>query len=365
MHSVALIVAAIAFAAPAFAGDDSGPSQVAFHQHGHGWLLTDDKGMTLYTYDKDIDPGKSKCVAACAKQWPPLLVTADTDRVGEDWSIITRDDGGKQWAYLGRPLYLYSGDSAVGQANGDGSGNQWRQGYKPIPTPPGIGIQATLIGYVLTDLKGLTLYSFNNDKPDGSGCDAACTGKWMPMLAPTVAHSVADWTIRTRKDGTRQWAFKDKPVYRYAGDVHVGETAGEKIQTGWHAVVLEPLPPNPAWITLQESDEGELLADARGRTLYTFDPAARPLPGGGVIVPQFDEPEDWSPLQASDKDKPIGNWTVVDRDGQKQWAYKGMPLYTNNRDKIPGDLFGLRGGGRARLRPILRSSLIGAQGTGA
>ena len=355
LRSVTLIAAAIMLSLPATAAESSGPSQVVVHQHGHGWTLSDDKGMTLYTFEKDIQPGKSSCSGNCAKQWPPLLVTADADRAGGEWSIITRDDGSKQWAYRGKPLYLYGRDSVPGDANGDGVGNQWQVGFKSIATPPGIGIQRTLIGYVLTDEKRLTLYSFDKDRPDGSGCDVDCTQTWMPMLAPTIAHGITDWMVLTRNDGTRQWAFKGKPVYRYAGDVHPAETSGEKVDKDWHAVILEPPPPNPTWITIQQSDAGELLADAQGQTLYSWVPDRQfTIVKGSLDNPAFDRPEDWIPVLAPDDAKPIGSWSVIDRGGKKQWAYKGNRLYTNKNDVAPGDLYGLRGGD-FHFQPIMRS----------
>src|SRR4051812_34125256 len=104
-RSVAPIAAAILFAASASADEGGSPSQIEVHQHGHGWTLTDAKGMTLYTYEKDVDPGKSACVGPCVKQWPPVIASADVDRAAGEWSVITRDDGSKQWAYRGRPLY--------------------------------------------------------------------------------------------------------------------------------------------------------------------------------------------------------------------------------------------------------------------
>jgi predicted lipoprotein with Yx(FWY)xxD motif len=316
--------------------------------------------MTLYTSERDNEPGKSNCTGNCAKLWPPLLVTGEAQASGE-WSIVLRDDGGKQWTYRGKPLYLYTRDSAPGDDNGDGIGNQWRVAFKPIPTPPGIGMQGTLLGYVLTDLKSLTLYSFDKDKPDGSGCDLACMGTWMPVLAPGVAHAVADWTIAIRKDGTHQWAFKGKPVYRFAGDVRAGTTSGENAAKGWHAVVLDRPPPDPTWVTIRESDTGEVLADKDGGTLYTFDSHALDNPNRiGRAKQALDYPEDWSPVLAPDDAKQIGSWSVINNDGKKQWAYKGLPLYTNKRDR-PGDLFGLRGD--RRFHAIKRG--LGAQPSGA
>src|ERR1700742_2247596 len=59
------------------------------------------KGMTLYTFDKD-QPGKSACNGQCATNWPPALV-ADGSPAAGGWTVVTRDDGLKQWAYKGKP----------------------------------------------------------------------------------------------------------------------------------------------------------------------------------------------------------------------------------------------------------------------
>ena len=80
-------------------------------------------GRTLYTFAKD-EPGKSNCTGACAEAWPPALV-GPGDRDFTDFTIITRADGGKQWAYKGKPLYLSVRDTANGQCNGNGVDEQW------------------------------------------------------------------------------------------------------------------------------------------------------------------------------------------------------------------------------------------------
>jgi predicted lipoprotein with Yx(FWY)xxD motif len=79
--------------------------------------------MTLYVFDKDA-PGKSNCNGPCATNWPPLTAKADAKASG-DWSIVTRDDGGKQWAYKGKPLYAWSKDAKAGDVTGDGVNNVW------------------------------------------------------------------------------------------------------------------------------------------------------------------------------------------------------------------------------------------------
>ncbi|MFT4172733.1 MAG: hypothetical protein QM639_09260 [Rhodocyclaceae bacterium] len=88
--------------------------------------LVDAKGMTLYTFDKDAAaPGKSVCNGQCATNWPPLMASTEAKPMGE-WTIVTRDDGGKQWAYKGKPLYTWVKDKAPGDKTGEGmAGNTW------------------------------------------------------------------------------------------------------------------------------------------------------------------------------------------------------------------------------------------------
>jgi predicted lipoprotein with Yx(FWY)xxD motif len=85
--------------------------------------LTDAKGMTLYTFDKDSG-GKSVCNGPCANNWPPLMAGADAKSMG-DWTVVARDDGSKQWAYQGKPLYTWAKDTKPGDKTGDNVNNVW------------------------------------------------------------------------------------------------------------------------------------------------------------------------------------------------------------------------------------------------
>ncbi|MFT3960097.1 hypothetical protein [Propionivibrio sp.] len=88
-------------------------------------ILTGGNGMTLYTFDRDAaGSGKSACNDACAKNWPPLKAR-DDDIAGGDYSIVMRDDGSKQWAYKGKPLYFWVKDQQPGDKTGDGVNNAW------------------------------------------------------------------------------------------------------------------------------------------------------------------------------------------------------------------------------------------------
>ena len=85
--------------------------------------LTTAAGMTLYVFDRDVG-GKSACSGPCAANWPPLLVFGDGRATG-DWTIIVREDGSKQWAYKGKPLYTCAKDTRAGDKMGDGINNLW------------------------------------------------------------------------------------------------------------------------------------------------------------------------------------------------------------------------------------------------
>jgi predicted lipoprotein with Yx(FWY)xxD motif len=85
--------------------------------------MTDAKGMTLYTFDKD-GGGKSMCNGPCATNWPPLMAGPDAKASG-NMTIITRDDGSKQWAYKGMPLYTFAKDTKAGDMMGNGVNNVW------------------------------------------------------------------------------------------------------------------------------------------------------------------------------------------------------------------------------------------------
>ena len=88
-----------------------------------GGMLVDAKGMTVYTYAKD-SAGKSACIAKCAENWPPVVAT-DAKAAGADYSTITRDDGTKQLAYKGKPLYTFVKDKKAGDKTGDKVMDAW------------------------------------------------------------------------------------------------------------------------------------------------------------------------------------------------------------------------------------------------
>ena len=90
-----------------------------------GGALVAPGGMTLYTFDKDVaDSGKSVCNGPCAALWPPMMATASDQPAGA-YSIVTRDDGSRQWAYKGKPVYTYKADQKAGDRTGDNFKDVW------------------------------------------------------------------------------------------------------------------------------------------------------------------------------------------------------------------------------------------------
>jgi predicted lipoprotein with Yx(FWY)xxD motif len=104
---------------------DSSQPPAVVRKVGSRSVLTDSRGMTLYVFDKDTVRGQSACNAHCAVAWPPLLAGADAKASGK-WSLVTRENGNKQWAYKDKPLYtFYEWDVNPGDTKGDGVGGRW------------------------------------------------------------------------------------------------------------------------------------------------------------------------------------------------------------------------------------------------
>jgi predicted lipoprotein with Yx(FWY)xxD motif len=109
-------------------GGGSGDTIATANIPSVGTVLTDTQGMTLYYLQTD-NASKVTCTGSCATMWPPSTVSGSVPAAGSGvtgpLATIADPDGSKQLTYMGWPLYTYSGDSAPGQANGQGSGGVW------------------------------------------------------------------------------------------------------------------------------------------------------------------------------------------------------------------------------------------------
>jgi predicted lipoprotein with Yx(FWY)xxD motif len=128
-----LMAAAMLLAAPAYAHEEAPPPPpkketsavpIKFAETKRGTVLADSNGMTLYYFDRDDSGTKSTCNGKCTEKWIPLKASDDSKPLG-DFTVITRNDKSKMWAYRNRPLYFSHEDRSPGDVNGFDSANLW------------------------------------------------------------------------------------------------------------------------------------------------------------------------------------------------------------------------------------------------
>lgn len=103
--------------------------------------------------------------------------------------------------------------------------------------------QNTSLGMVMTDKSGMTLYTFTKDAPGASNCNGNCATAWPPFAAGESARDSGKFTVITRTDGSRQWAYENKPLYTWQGDRAPGDVAGHGVNDAWFAVPVEQASP--------------------------------------------------------------------------------------------------------------------------
>ncbi len=233
-----------------------------------GETFVDQDGMTLYTSDADAAAGRPVCDGPCIKSWKPLLAGELTKPIG-DWSLAARMDGTRQWAYRGRLLYSFSGDAKPGDVHGQYVDRGWRPAtVRRYFTPAEVATRIIEGWPAFVTAGGMTLYardsfrfsgggghSVRGDSPPVAatgraigpgGCVGACIQEWTPLKARADAVASAYWSIVTRDDGTRQWAYQGYPLYTYAKDRKPGDMVGRdlwNLTDGTHALYWRPASP--------------------------------------------------------------------------------------------------------------------------
>jgi predicted lipoprotein with Yx(FWY)xxD motif len=90
-------------------------------------------------------------------------------------------------------------------------------------------------GKVLTNDQGMTLYNFDKDSNGKSACNGPCATNWPPLKAAADAKATGNYTIIVRADGSKQWAYKSKPLYNWKNDKKPGDITGDGFLKGaWH-----------------------------------------------------------------------------------------------------------------------------------
>ncbi len=132
-NAILIPIACLALVGPAFAGgygttgstvNGSAKKIQDGNMSGHhGPRMTTAEGMSLYIFDKD-PVGKSTCYDKCAREWPPMKASSKSAAYG-DYSVIMRRDGTRQWAWKGKPLYMFRSDKMAGDVKGGDYSPYW------------------------------------------------------------------------------------------------------------------------------------------------------------------------------------------------------------------------------------------------
>ncbi len=93
------------------------------------------------------------------------------------------------------------------------------------------------VGSFLTNIAGMTLYTFKKDTPGKSACEGDCVAKWPIYYVEKVAAKDglkdADFGTITRADGKKQTTYKGMPLYFFTGDKAAGDTNGQGVKDLW------------------------------------------------------------------------------------------------------------------------------------
>ncbi|HVB11319.1 MAG TPA: stalk domain-containing protein [Bacillota bacterium] len=96
------------------------------------------------------------------------------------------------------------------------------------------------LGQIVVDGSGITLYHLTRDTATTSACYAECAATWPPLLTtgtPVAGPGlVGSLGTLTRTDGTMQVTYNGMPLYRYAGDSHIGDANGQGVGGIWFVV---------------------------------------------------------------------------------------------------------------------------------
>ena len=103
---------------------------------------------------------------------------------------------------------------------------------QPMPT---MSAKSTA-GAVLTDQKGMTLYTYDEDTPGNVDCTGMCASAWPPLYAQADAAPSGHFSVVTRPNGSKQWAKDGKPLYTYEDDKKAGDIKGDGLEGAWHIV---------------------------------------------------------------------------------------------------------------------------------
>lgn len=215
-------------------------------------VLTDHQGFSIYSYSNDEESPDNACALKdCYEYWLPVAAPA-LARGFDDFSVLDRADGTRQWALRERPLFTFKGDLLPGDVHGRREHvymglARFSRAFSPegvnVASLPGYGDILTLNGKTLyfgsafekywggRNLRGSFDIAYQKGKRlGGQACvDKACLEAWSPFLAPVGSRSNGFWEVIVREDGREQWAYKGFAVYTYTDDEADGDMRGHSL----------------------------------------------------------------------------------------------------------------------------------------
>lgn len=106
---------------------------------------------------------------------------------------------------------------------------------EPRVDPIMIKTDVNKISYI-TDSKGMTLYVYDKDTLGVSTCSGTCATNWPAFMSTVSSVSESNVSVIINKDGTKQYAWKSKPLYYFAKDINPGDKLGDGVLGVWHIV---------------------------------------------------------------------------------------------------------------------------------
>jgi len=237
--------------------------------------------------------------------------------------------------------------------------------YVSVPMPPGFQVESTeLDGPVYADANGRTIYTWPSHKQrngysgETQGNPAcydevltvtaglmspyppgillpeldsrpSCTDLWPPVYADEDARALDKWTIIDRKDGSRQWAYDEQPLYTSvrdseAGDVLGGTTRRYGGDSPANRVPLAPTSKVPPGFAVKTTTVGRLLTNDKNYSVYAYEADRSDASSCDLECTRT-----WKPVPAPALARATGEWSTLERSpGVRQWVFRGKPLYT-------------------------------------
>ncbi len=234
-----------------------------------------------------------------------------------------------------------------------------------VPMPPGIQVESTeLEGPVFADANGRTIYTWPSHKQrngysgETQGNPAcydqvltvtaglmspyppgillpeldsrpSCTDLWPPLYADKDASAIGKWTIVDRKDGSRQWAYDEQPLYTSvrdseAGDVLGGTTRRYGGDSPANRIPLAPPSKVPPGFAVKTTTVGRLLTNDKNYSVYAYEADTT-----DASLCDLECTRTWKPVPAPAIARATGEWSTLERSpGVRQWVFRGKPLYT-------------------------------------